>query len=623
MGEARVVHARPELFAPPNHGFAWLRMIGALVVIYGHSSPLVGTGELFPPEWPIQPDEGVLMGFFALSGFQITESWIRDPHPARFAAKRVLRLWPPMLTVSLGMALIIGPMVTKLPVGEYFGANGTWGYVVNNAGLLTLKHELPGVFLDNPWPDAVNGSLWTLPMELLAYGGLYVLLLLGAGRDRFRWLAVVALVLLIAWDRHLENLPGAESAGSLLSVPIESLVAFLVAFAAGVVLNLYRIPLSPTAAIAGLAVLALMPNNQVGSFWMCFAVSYAVIVTGHFWPSRLEVPGVWVNGSYGVYVWGFPIQQLLAMAGIANQYLMLLCAAPLAYVMGTLSWRYVEEPTMRLRHYITPPERKPAKSREEPEADADGGDPGDLADLDGPADPGDLGDLGEEPEPTRRAAVPSPPRGPRPAAPPLDRVSALDPASRRSAQRDPADAALDSAPPDPASRRPAAPDPLDAPTRRPAAMDPSPVDPPTRRPSASGPAALDSASRRPAAPDPSPLDPDSRRSAALDPAALDPALLDSASRRPVAPDPAPLDPPTRRAAAMDPASPPDSGRSAVPDPAPVDPPTRHPAALDSVSRRPAAPDPAAPDSASRRPAAPDPAPLDPASRRSAAPDPAP
>lgn len=353
------MHARPELFAAPNHGFAWIRMIGALLVIYGHSSPLVGSGELFPPEWPVQPDEGVLMGFFALSGFQITESWMRDPHALRFAVKRVLRLWPPMLTVSVGMALVVGPMITTLPLGEYFRAHETWGYIVNNAGLLTLRHDLPGVFENNPWPDAVNGSLWTLPMELLAYGGLFALLLLGTAKKDFRWLTVVALIGLIAWDRHLEQTPGAESAGSLLSVPVESLVAFLVAFALGVLLNLYRIPLSPLAAGAGLVVLVVMGNNITASAFMAFAVSYAVIVAGHFWPSRLTVPGVWVNGSYGVYVWGFPVQQLLAMAGIGDQWLMLLCAAPTCYVLGTLSWKYVEDPTMRLRHLLdTAPEQE-------------------------------------------------------------------------------------------------------------------------------------------------------------------------------------------------------------------------------------------------------------------------
>jgi hypothetical protein len=172
--------------------------------------------------------------------------------------------------------------------------------------------------------------------------------------QRWRWLAVVALLALVAWDRRLDEIPGGESAGSWLSVPVESLVAFLVAFAFGVILNLYRIPLSPVAAVAAVGGLLAMPNSEAGSFWMTFAISYAVVVLSHFWPARLEVPGLWVNGSYGVYVWSFPIQQLLVMAGIANQYVMLVCAAPIAYVMGTLSWKFVEEPTMQLRHYIAP-----------------------------------------------------------------------------------------------------------------------------------------------------------------------------------------------------------------------------------------------------------------------------
>lgn len=330
-------------------------MIGAMLVIYGHCSPLAGTGELFPRTWPLRPDEGVLMGFFAMSGFQITESWLRDPHLGRFAAKRVLRLWPPMLTVSIGMALVVGPLVTTLASSDYFANRGTWGYIVNNAGLLTLTHQLPGVFTHNPWPNAVNGSLWTLPMELIAYAALFLLLAVGVSKKNWRWLAIAALIGLVAWDRRLALIAGDGAGGSLLSVPVKPLVAFLVAFVFGVLLNLYReIPLSLTAAVAGVVMLAAMPNSEGGSFYMAFAVSYAVIVISHYWPARLKVPGVWVNGSYGVYVWSFPLQQLLAMAGIRNQYVMLVCAAPIAYVLGTLSWRFVEEPTMRLRHYITP-----------------------------------------------------------------------------------------------------------------------------------------------------------------------------------------------------------------------------------------------------------------------------
>ncbi|GAA2334131.1 hypothetical protein GCM10009854_07110 [Saccharopolyspora halophila] len=467
MGAARVEHARPELFADPAHGFAWIRMIGALVVIYGHSSPLSGHGDLFPAWWPVQPDEGVLMGFFAMSGFQITESWMRDPHLGRFGVKRVLRLWPPMLTASVGMALIVGPLISELPAGEYFSAHGTWGYVVNNAGLLGLQHELPGVFTDNPWPDAVNGSLWTLPMELLAYAGLFVLLGVGAAKENRRWLAVLALAGLVVWDRYLEQAPGAESAGSLLSVPIESLVAFLVAFALGVVLNLYRIPLSPLAAIAGIAVLVAMPNSIAASFLMAFAVGYAVVVAGHFWPDRLTVPGVWVNGSYGVYVWGFPTQQLLALGGIRNEWLLLACAAPIAYVLGTLSWKYVEDPTMRLRHLLTPAPvapAEPAAPAAPPEAEQDA-DPEPAArtgrhHVEPPPAPGGPARAEPPPRPERpsRAEPPRPVGPPRPAEPQATPGSAWRPPPRQ-------------VPAPPPGRRPSAP-------RRPAPREESPL---TRR----------------------------------------------------------------------------------------------------------------------------------------------
>ena len=70
---------------------------------------------------------------------------------------------------SLVTALVIGPLVSILAPGDYFSAQQTWGYIVNNAGLYTLQHQLPGVFVDNPWPWSVNGSIWTLPMEMLGY----------------------------------------------------------------------------------------------------------------------------------------------------------------------------------------------------------------------------------------------------------------------------------------------------------------------------------------------------------------------------------------------------------------------------------------------------------------------
>lgn len=352
----RALHGRaPGLTcADPNHGFAWIRMLCALTVVYLHCYPLVSGNDIAPSEWPMQPADALLMAFFAMSGFQITESWVRDPHPARFAIKRVLRLWPPMLAVSLSAALIIGPLVSTYSPGEYFAMRETWGYVVNNAGMLTLQHELPGVFTTNPWENSVNGSLWTLPMELVAYVGLLALMLVGGARSGRRPVVVAALVVLAVVDRRLEQIPGENTGGSLVTVPIEPMIAFLVAFGIGMVLNLYSIPKSPIAAFAGLAALLGMPISTAGSFWLTISVSYAAVTLGHFFPARLTVPGVFVNGSYGVYVWGCPIQQVLAFAGIRSEWTMALLALPLAYTAGMLSWKVVEEPMIRLRHHVLP-----------------------------------------------------------------------------------------------------------------------------------------------------------------------------------------------------------------------------------------------------------------------------
>ena len=129
--------------AHPNTGFAWLRLIGALTVVVDHSAPLTDPSRLtvFPSSWNLSPGYLALMGFFAMSGYQISDSWRQDPTWWRFSAKRVLRLWPPLLLVILVTALVIGPLVTTLTAAEYFSARGTWGYVVHNAGLYTLDRK--------------------------------------------------------------------------------------------------------------------------------------------------------------------------------------------------------------------------------------------------------------------------------------------------------------------------------------------------------------------------------------------------------------------------------------------------------------------------------------------------
>ncbi len=369
--------------AHPNTGFAWLRMIGALIVIVDHSAPLTDPSRvtLFPTSWNLSPGYIALMGFFVMSGYQISDSWRQDPSWFRFSAKRVLRLWPPLLLVVLVTALVIGPLVSTLQAAEYFSARSTWGYIVHNAGLYTLQHRLPGVFDHNPWPWSANGAIWTLPMELTGY-----LLVLGFGLAgllrRAPWLTIVLMLALVGLDRRFEaSIGNPGDGGSFLQVPIGSLVSFLVAFSIGMVLHTYRdrIPLSPVLAWSLVGLQVAVHTTALGPVTLPFVAGYGAIVLAYHWPTRLEGYDSWVFGSYGLYLWGFPVQQLLIMAGADTQLSLTVTALPAAYLCGWLSWRYVEEPILSLRRYLprrrssepahkarhrlTPPQERPARTQ--------------------------------------------------------------------------------------------------------------------------------------------------------------------------------------------------------------------------------------------------------------------
>jgi peptidoglycan/LPS O-acetylase OafA/YrhL len=103
----------------------------------------------------------------------------------------VARIWRGLLVMLFITTWILGSVVTTLPLERYLSDSDTMRYFAGSASLLPVW-DLPGVFRTNPGPG-VNGSVWSLPIEVTAYAGLALLGPLGAHWWRIRANAIALL----------------------------------------------------------------------------------------------------------------------------------------------------------------------------------------------------------------------------------------------------------------------------------------------------------------------------------------------------------------------------------------------------------------------------------------------
>src|SRR5690606_11271709 len=135
--------------------------------------------------------------FFTVSGYLVTLSLLRNPGVLRYARNRFLRVYPGYLACLLACVLLLGPAFTTLPVAEYFRHGDTWHYLTQNLQPIRLQWTLPGVFAANPYPDVVNGTLWSLGLEVRWY--FYLGLLAALTVVRRRWAFTLVALLLVGY----------------------------------------------------------------------------------------------------------------------------------------------------------------------------------------------------------------------------------------------------------------------------------------------------------------------------------------------------------------------------------------------------------------------------------------
>ena len=332
-------------------GFDYLRIGLAIAVILMHSIIITGgRGTLSDlwSGWSRIPFSAILPMFFALSGFLVAGSLKRRPSATSFVTLRGLRLVPALAVEILLSALILGPLLTTLSLGDYFTSKGFIVYFLNITGNIHLT--LPGVFEHNIYPKTVNGSLWTIPYELECYLLLIAAYVLGVVERRalFAGLTIVCVVLgTLSLALHYDP-------ALAMNRPVGR--ALVVAFLVGVLINLYsdKIVLSAPLFAACLALSCALLFDYRTIYLATVPVAYVTLYLGMLTPRKVW-PLTSGDYSYGLYLFAYPIQQTFSLFGLdRHNWLLnslLTIVAGLAY--AAFSWWCVEEPILRRKRAIT------------------------------------------------------------------------------------------------------------------------------------------------------------------------------------------------------------------------------------------------------------------------------
>jgi peptidoglycan/LPS O-acetylase OafA/YrhL len=336
-----------ELDEGKNNNFDVIRFVAASLVIFSHAYAVSG----HPGEEPLAGKSSfITFGslaveiFFVISGYLVTQSLMRQRHLLTFAEARCLRIFPALIVCCALSAFLMGPLATSLPIGAYFTDHQTWLYFVGNASLTNLQWFLPSVFDKNTLKGVVNGSLWTLPTEFKMYIVVFVfgLLTLLFKRWRQQLIGCVALGYIV----YCFSTQSAQLADHTQADPRVLVVLFLF----GMVFHAWRaiVPISATLAVLLWGALLLLRGTSLASLIYYIALTYSIFVIAFDENFRLHHFAKHGDFSYGLYLYGFPVKQMVAFTfGAMGATSMFLIAFPITLLFAWLSWRYVEAPSLK------------------------------------------------------------------------------------------------------------------------------------------------------------------------------------------------------------------------------------------------------------------------------------
>lgn len=365
--ETPVRRSLGEALGGHRNSLGLLRLILAATVIFDHAFPLGGFGT--DPLWNLTHHQASLgsiavAGFFVISGYLIAKSGM-SADVVQFFWRRILRIFPAYWGVLIFTAVIVAPIIWLLmgrSLGTYFTFAGdgpvhyfaaNWTLNIGTYGIYDIYADTTPYGISIGHSSVFNGSVWTLIYEWTCY------LVIGVG-VAFGVLTRARLVvpILTVFVFILQIVFLVDSTAVATFIPFfadQYRLNLLMTFLFGSCLAVYSKSIPFDDRLGVLAGVVMLLTLRYGGFTVVglAAGAYFVMYLGARLGGPLRRVGAKNDYSYGVYVYGFLVQQTLAFFGVYRLgYLpFTLIALVVSLGFAWLSWHGIEKHAMALKDW--------------------------------------------------------------------------------------------------------------------------------------------------------------------------------------------------------------------------------------------------------------------------------
>ena len=332
-----------------NNNLDLVRIILATMVVWSHAFQMNFGGFEQEPMFKFlkvsSPGTLAVSAFFFVSGLLVTNSLIKKKSISKFYISRFFRLFPALAILLLITVFVIGPIISTLPITEYFSNPQTWKYLVNNL-YLNVNYQIPGCFQNNIWPVDVNSSLWSLPFEVGCYIFLLAVFTIISGHKKIANIVLISIIFISI-------------------IPNQMLLIFFE--------RSYILGLQPIACFAFGAFLAINQDDIKVDFKMMLGFTLLLLIFWRFttiiqilFPFAISILLLLFSTdkfvlklkpkydiSYGLYIWNALIIQLIVYYfGNMNVYFLFLIAFVFTSIVSLGSYVLIENKSINFGYKL-------------------------------------------------------------------------------------------------------------------------------------------------------------------------------------------------------------------------------------------------------------------------------